>query len=100
MLSQEIERVKQDSRVDIHKFGNIYESIRQDVAFCPATNSFGRASLQSAKDRISEFHAEIKSLRNIMGQEHKKAAKLEKRLKVALGGYRVCSPLFVGLITI
>ena len=46
-----------------------------------------RASMASAKDRLDALEKQLQSNRQLMTKQAKKAAKLEKKLKILTGGY-------------
>jgi pre-mRNA-splicing factor CDC5/CEF1 len=58
------------------------------VLFVPSQNRFTRASLASKKERIESLEKRLEVNRSYMTQEAKRAAKLEKKLKILLGGYQ------------
>lgn len=49
--------------------------------------TFVRASMASAKDRLDSLEKQLQSHRLLMTKQAKKAAKLEKKLKILTGGY-------------
>lgn len=57
--------------------------------FLPSQGRYTRASLASKKERLESLEKELEQNRNHMAREAKKAAKLEKRLKILLSGYQV-----------
>ncbi len=46
-----------------------------------------RASMASPKDRLDALEKQLQSNRQLMTKQAKKAAKLEKKLKILTGGY-------------
>uniref|UniRef100_A0ABD2WLB9 Uncharacterized protein n=1 Tax=Trichogramma kaykai TaxID=54128 RepID=A0ABD2WLB9_9HYME len=48
---------------------------------------YTRATLASKKDRIESYERQLERNRQHMAAEAKRAAKMEKKLKVVLGGY-------------
>lgn len=57
------------------------------MLFLPAQGKYTRASLASKKDRIESLEKRLDQNRAHMAQQAKRAAKLEKKLKILLGGY-------------
>eukprot|EP00045_Choanoeca_perplexa_P009521 m.92131 g.92131 ORF g.92131 m.92131 type:complete len:755 (+) comp14935_c0_seq1:92-2356(+) len=58
------------------------------VIYVPSLKRYARASIQSGADQLQSLEVEHKTLRDIMAVEFKKAAKMEKKLNIALGGYQ------------
>lgn len=50
--------------------------------------TFDRASMASAKDRLDSLEQKFQTNRQHMTKQAKKAAKLEKKLKLLTGGYQ------------
>ena len=67
----------------------MWEECLAQVLFLPAQGKYTRASLASKKDRIESLEKRLEQNRQHMSKQAKKAAKLEKRLKILLGGYQV-----------
>ena len=51
-----------------------------------------RAQMASAKDRLESLEKQLQTNRQLMTKQAKKAAKLEKKLKILTGGYQVRQP--------
>ena len=47
-----------------------------------------RASMASTKDRLDSLEKKLQTNRQLMTKQAKKAAKLEKKLKILTGGYQ------------
>lgn len=58
-----------------------------------------RASMASAKDRLDSLEKQLQSNRQLMTKQAKKAAKLEKKLKILTGGYLSRSGTLVKQVT-
>ena len=48
--------------------------------------------MASAKDRLESLEKQLQTNRQLMTKQAKKAAKLEKKLKILTGGYQVRQP--------
>ena len=57
------------------------------VLFLPSQSRYTRANLASKKDRIESLEKRLELNRTHMTREAKRAAKLEKKLKILTGGY-------------
>ena len=71
----------------IEAYNQVWEECLAQVLFLPAQGKYTRASLASKKDRIESLEKRLDQNRSHMAQQAKRAAKLEKKLKVLLGGY-------------
>lgn len=68
-------------------FGQVWQECLGQVLYLPAQNRYTRANLCSKKDRIESLEKRLETNRNHMAREAKKAGKMEKKLRVLLGGY-------------
>lgn len=59
------------------------------MLFLPSQNRYTRANLASKKDRLESLEKRLDQNRSHMTREAKRAAKMEKKLKVLTGGYQV-----------
>jgi hypothetical protein len=57
--------------------------------YLPGQGRYVRANLASKRERLDAMEKKLEQNRNHMTREAKKAAKVEKKLKVHLGGYQV-----------
>ena len=71
------------------QYGQLLESMSEEVLYLPEKKRYGRASLHSKQDAIAAAEHEHRMLREHMGKGLKKALKLEKKLTIVLGGYSV-----------
>ena len=69
-------------------FGQVWDECYSQVMFVPSSNRFTRASVTSRKDKIESYEKKLEVNRFHMSVEAKKAAKLEQKLKITLGGYQ------------
>ena len=58
----------------------------RQVLFLPSQSRYTRANLASKKDRIESLEKRLELNRSHMTREAKRAAKLEKKLKILTGG--------------
>ena len=68
----------------------VWRECLSQVLYLPSQNKYTRANLASKKDRIESLEKRLEQNRQHMAKQAKKAAKLEKKLKITLGGYQVC----------
>nr|UEK51571.1 HOX-like protein 6 [Parasacculina yatsui] len=91
LLRAEMETVKQamghgDLTQDAYR--QVWRECLSQVMYLPSQNRYTRANLASKKDRIDSLEKRLDMNRSHMTREAKRAAKLEKKLKVLLGGYQ------------
>lgn len=67
----------------------VWEECLAQVLFLPSQSKYTRASLASKKDRIESLEKRLEQNRQHMAKQAKIAAKLEKKLKILMGGYQV-----------
>merc|ERR1712136_363486 len=90
-LKKEMEVVKTGmghGELSIDSYTQVWEECYAQVLFLPGQQRYTRASLASKKDRIESADKKLEMNRNHMTREAKNAAKIEKKLKVLLGGYQ------------
>ncbi|KAG8124518.1 putative Mrna splicing protein [Naja naja] len=91
LLAQEMEVVKQGmSHGDLSSeaYNQVWEECYSQVLFLPGQSRYTRANLASKKDRIESLEKRLEINRGHMTTEAKRAAKMEKKLKILLGGYQ------------
>ncbi|ESO92544.1 hypothetical protein LOTGIDRAFT_190497 [Lottia gigantea] len=91
MLQEEMKFVKDgmghgDLSIDV--FSQVWDECYSQVLYLPSQNRYTRANLASKKDRIESLDKRLETNRNHMTRDAKNAAKLEKKLKILLGGYQ------------
>ena len=69
-------------------FSTVWEECLSQVLFLPDHKRIARLRDVSKKDRIDTFQWRLQKNREHMAKEAKKAGKIEKKLKVLLGGYQ------------
>jgi len=91
-LEHRLEPVSERPRVQAFEhlaLVQVWEECYAQVLYIPNSNRFTRASVTSRKDKIESFEKKLEVNRFHMSREAKKAAKLEQKLKITLGGYQV-----------
>lgn len=68
---------------------NIFKILFQ-VLFLANQNRYTRANLASKKDRLESLEKRLEQNRTHMTKEAKRAAKMERKIKIITGGYQVC----------
>lgn len=66
----------------------VWEECLGQVLFVPNLNKYTRANLVSKKERLESAEKRLEQNRSHMAKEAKKAAKMEKKLKILTGGYQ------------
>ncbi|XP_071957167.1 cell division cycle 5-like protein [Antedon mediterranea] len=91
LLKKEMEVVKNGmghGDLTLDTYSQVWEECNKQVLFLPSQNRYTRANLASKKERIESSEKKLEINRSFMTKEAKRAAKLEKKLKVLLGGYQ------------
>ena len=91
LLKKECETVKKGMNhgdLTIDAYTQVWEECYREVMFNVAQSKYTRASMSSKKDRIEFLEKTLDNNRQLMTKEAKQAAKIEKKLKVVLGGYQ------------
>ncbi|NP_001131045.1 cell division cycle 5-like protein [Xenopus laevis] len=91
VLQQEMEVVKQGmghGDLSIDSYNQVWEECYSQVLYLPGQGRYTRANLASKKDRIESLEKRLEINRGHMTAEAKRAAKMEKKLKILLGGYQ------------
>ena len=92
LLEKEVPIVKRamgHGELTADAFAQVWNECYAQVLYVPNTNRFTRASVTSRKDKIESYEKKLEVNRFHMSKEAKKAAKLEQKLKITLGGYQV-----------
>ncbi|KAG5454877.1 CDC5 cell division cycle 5-like protein [Clonorchis sinensis] len=69
-------------------YAKVWHECLSQVLYLPAHRRYTRANLVSKRDRIESHEKRLDQLRQLMADEAKRAAKLEKKLRILLGGYQ------------
>ncbi|KDR18926.1 cell division cycle 5-like protein [Zootermopsis nevadensis] len=91
VLRQEMEVVKQGmghGDLSLDSYTQVWEECLAQVLFLPSQNRYTRANLASKKDRLESQEKRLEQNRGHMTREAKRAAKMEKKLKILTGGYQ------------
>ncbi|KAG7153621.1 Cell division cycle 5-like protein-like [Homarus americanus] len=92
MLKSEMNVVKQGmghGDLTLDAYSQVWEECLAQVLFLPSQSKYTRASLASKKDRIESLEKRLEQNRQHMAKQAKLAAKLEKKLKILMGGYQL-----------
>lgn len=92
ILKKEMEVVKQGmnhGELSLDSFTQVWSECLGQVLFLPNQNRYTRANLASKKDRIESLEKKLEQNRGHMTKEAKKAGRMEKKIKIILGGYQV-----------
>ncbi|RZC40269.1 Myb Cef and/or Ax dynein light domain containing protein, partial [Asbolus verrucosus] len=91
LLKREMEVVKYGmghGELPIEAYTQVWEECLGQVLFVPNLNKYTRANLVSKKERLESAEKRLEQNRSHMAREAKKAAKMEKKLKILTGGYQ------------
>ncbi|XP_056147802.1 cell division cycle 5-like protein [Lampris incognitus] len=91
LLSTEMDVVKSGmghGELSMEAYTQVWEECYGQVLYLAGQSRYTRANLASKKDRIESFEKKLEVNRNHMTAEARRAAKLEKKLKVLLGGFQ------------
>ncbi|TRY78786.1 hypothetical protein TCAL_11803 [Tigriopus californicus] len=91
LLEQEMTVVKEGMNhgdVSLEAYTQVWEECLAQVLYLPNQQRYTRANLANKKDRIDSFKERLEQNRTHMTKEAKRAAKIEKKLKVLTGGYQ------------
>lgn len=91
MLEKEMQVVKEGmghGELSAESYAQVWEECYSQVLFLPGQNRYTRANLASKKERIESFEKRLETNRAHMTKDAKTAAKLEKKLRILLGGYQ------------
>ncbi|KAI5102492.1 cell division cycle 5-like protein [Silurus meridionalis] len=91
LLRQEMEVVKHGmghGDLSIEAYNQVWEECYSQVLYLPGQSRYTRANLASKKDRIESLEKKLEVNRGHMTTEAKRAAKMEKKMKILLGGYQ------------
>ncbi|MBN3309106.1 CDC5L protein, partial [Amia calva] len=91
VLVQEMEVVKHGmghGELSIDAYNQVWEECYSQVLYLAGQGRYTRANLASKKDRIESLEKKLEINRGHMTTEAKRAAKMEKKMKILLGGYQ------------
>eukprot|EP00088_Acartia_fossae_P033594 TRINITY_DN3439_c0_g1_i1.p1 TRINITY_DN3439_c0_g1~~TRINITY_DN3439_c0_g1_i1.p1 ORF type:complete len:812 (+),score=302.93 TRINITY_DN3439_c0_g1_i1:50-2485(+) len=91
MLQVEMDVVKvgmQHGDLSLDAYTQVWEECLSQVLYMPSQQRYFRANLASKKERIESMEKRLDCNRQHMTKEAKKAAKIEKKLKILTGGYQ------------
>jgi pre-mRNA-splicing factor CDC5/CEF1 len=70
------------------EFDTHWHAALSDIVYVPSQQRYARAVLVNKREKLESVQAEVDAGRESMRREARKAAKMEKRLDVLLGGYQ------------
>jgi len=91
LLKEEIETVKKimgHGDINLDVYTKVWEECYGQLLFIPSQQRYTRSALASRKDRLESHEKRLEIFRSHMTEDAKKAAKVEKKLKILLGGYQ------------
>lgn len=60
-----------------------------DLVWLPNRNEYCQLSVSAASDKVAVYRFQLEAIRTLFGEEAKRAAKLEQKLKLLTQGYQV-----------
>ncbi|KRT79782.1 hypothetical protein AMK59_6609 [Oryctes borbonicus] len=91
LLTREMDVVKHGMNhgdLSLDAYTQVWEECLSQVLFLPNQNRYTRANLASKKDRLESAEKKLEQNRTHMSREAKRAAKMEKKLRILTGGYQ------------
>ncbi|XP_001604289.1 cell division cycle 5-like protein [Nasonia vitripennis] len=91
LLQEEMSVVKEGMAhgdLSLESYSTVWEECLSQVLYLEPQKRYTRATLASKKDRIEAYERKLEENRMHMTAEARRAAKMEKKLKVLLGGYQ------------
>lgn len=98
MLGREMDIVKHGMNhgdLSLDAYAQVWDECLSQVLFLPNQNRYTRANLASKKDRLESAEKRLEQNRSHMSREAKRAAKMEKKLKILTGGYQSIAQSFI-----
>ncbi|XP_062511250.1 cell division cycle 5-related protein-like [Corticium candelabrum] len=91
LLAEEMTVVKngmEHGDLSLEAYSTVWDECYDQVMFIPSQNRITRAAMASKKDRLESLEKKLDRNRGHMMKDAKRAAKMEKKLKVLMGGYQ------------
>lgn len=91
LLEAEMEAVKtgmMHGDLSLESYTQVWDECLEQVLYLPSQNRYTRANLASKKDRLESAEFSLEQNRKFMAKEAKRCGKIEKRLKILMGGYQ------------
>jgi len=92
MLTDEMAVVKEGmahGELSLDAYTTVWEECLSQILYLETQKRYTRATLASKKDRVEACERKLEENRMHMTGEAKRAARMEKKLKVLTGGYQV-----------
>ncbi|XP_045467049.1 cell division cycle 5-like protein [Harmonia axyridis] len=91
MIKDEMEYVKKGmnhGELPLEAYSQVWDECLGQVLYLPNQQRYTRANLASKKDRLESLQKRFEQNRMHMAKEAKKAAKIEKKIKILTAGYQ------------
>jgi len=91
VLHNEMDVVKQGmahTELTFEGYCQVWDECLSQVLYLPSQHKYTRANIANKKDKIESLEKRLDQNRSHMTKEAKKAAKIEKKLRILLGGYQ------------
>lgn len=75
--------------LSLDAYTTVWEECQSEILYLESQKRYTRAAVASKKDRIEVYERKLNENRMHMTGEAKRAAKMEKKLKILTGGYQV-----------
>jgi len=90
-----IRKVMGHGELTSEAYAQVWEECYSQVLYIPSSNRFTSASVTSRKDKIESYEKKLEINRFHMSNEAKKAAKIEQKLRITLGGYQAKAQVLI-----
>lgn len=91
LLEEEMKNVEQSmdhGKITPEVYSQVWDECNSQLLFLPSQGRYTRANIVSKRERIESIDHFLNLNRHHMAREAKKAAKVEKKLSILLGGYQ------------
>ncbi|KPM01206.1 cell division cycle 5-like protein [Sarcoptes scabiei] len=91
LLQEEMELIKErmaHENLEPEVHAKIWDECHSQLLYLPSQNRYAKASMVSKRERIESIEKRLEMNRHHMSREAKRAANLEKKLSILLGGYQ------------
>lgn len=98
LLRQEMSFVKEKmghGEITQEVYAKVWRDCYSQVLYLPSENRYTRANLANKKDRIESLEQKLEAHRSEMTKEARRAAKIEKKLKILTLGYQTRSATLI-----
>ncbi|XP_053212164.1 cell division cycle 5-like protein [Panonychus citri] len=93
VLQEEMYQVREESghgEISDENYQQMWDECYSKLLYLPSSSAYVRADRRdiTKKDRIESYEKQLEMNRNLMTKDAQKASKMEKKLKILLGGYQ------------